>query len=87
MPALQTANYVNFDIPLKFKISLSKLESSVHNLNVETGRHVGTPYEQRLCTLCDNGAVGDEYHFVMICPVYQKLRSTYLPQVVSENIT
>ena len=37
MPELQVANYINYDIPLKFRISLSKLTCSVHNLNVETG--------------------------------------------------
>ena len=30
MPALKVANYVYFDILLKFKISLSKLECSFH---------------------------------------------------------
>ena len=47
MPALKAANYIYFDIPLKFKISSSKLKCSVHSLNVETGRRAGIPYEQR----------------------------------------
>ena len=53
MPELHVANYINYDIPLKFRISLSKLRCSIHNLNVETGRHRGVIYEQRLCILCD----------------------------------
>ena len=51
MPELKVANYIKYDIPLKFRISLSKLRCSVHNLNVETGRQRGFIYEQRLCML------------------------------------
>ena len=69
MPALQVANYINYDIPLKFRISLSKLKCSVHNLNVKTGRHSGIPYEQRLCILCNKHEIEDELHFVTSCPV------------------
>ena len=44
IPELQVANYINYYIPLEFRISLSKLRCSVHNLNVETGRHRGVIY-------------------------------------------
>ena len=87
MPALQVANYINYDIPLKFRISLSKLKCSVHNLNVEVGRHNGIAYEQRLCILCDKMEIEDEFHFVMSCPVYQQLRNVFLPNIDIESTT
>ena len=70
MPELKVANYINYDIPLKFRIFLSKLRFSVHNLNVETGRHRGVIYEQRLCMLYDKLEIEDEFHFVLSCPLY-----------------
>ena len=85
MPALHVANYINYDIPLKFRISLSKLKCSVHKFNVETGRHSGIPYEQRLCILCNKHEIEDELHIVMSCPVYNQIRSVFLLNVDTEN--
>ena len=28
----------------------------------------------RLCTLCDKSHLEDEYHFVLVCPVYDSMR-------------
>ena len=81
MPTLQTANYLKFNLPIKYQIALSKLRCSVHKLKVETGRHDDIAYENRLCTLCDYNQVEDEFHFVMICPVYENLRITYIPSL------
>ena len=79
MPALQFGNYIDYGILLKLRISLSKLKCSIHNLNVETGRHNGIEYE-RLCILCDKLEIEDEFHFVTSCsvPTTQKciLRNT-----------
>ena len=69
MPVLKVANYINFNIPLKCRIALSKLRCSVHKLNVETGRHSDIAYKQRLCILCNMREIEDELHFVMKCPV------------------
>ena len=54
-------------------------------LNVETGRHSSIPYEQRLCILCNKHEIEDELHFVMSCPVYNQIRSVFLPNVDTEN--
>ena len=57
MPELQVANYIKYHIPLKFRISLSKLRCSVHKFNVETGRHRGVIYKQRLYILRDKDEI------------------------------
>ena len=36
-------------------------------LEIETGRYVGIPAEQRICKVC-RGAVEDEVHFCITCP-------------------
>ncbi|MEW8544944.1 MAG: reverse transcriptase family protein [Candidatus Thiodiazotropha sp.] len=80
--ALKTPNYIHYNIPLKFRIALSRLRCSVHSLRVETGRHNNIPYEERLCILCNRHAVEDELHFVLFCPAYSHLRLLYLPQLI-----
>ena len=57
--------YIMYDIPLKFRIALSKLRCSTHNLSVETGRHSNIAYENRICKLCNLAKIEDEYHFIM----------------------
>ena len=47
-----------------------KLRISAHKLTVETGRYCrynNTPYNDRICKLCNLNEVGDERHFLMSC--------------------
>ena len=72
-------------IPLRSSLrkQLAKLRLSSHTLAIETGRwHTpqSIPKENRVCKICNDGnSVEDEYHFVMICPVYEDLRRQYIP--------
>ena len=81
---LYVANYINYDIPLKLRISLSKLRCSVQNVNVETGGHRGVIYEQRLCILCDKHEIEDEFHFVLSFLLLNQIRGVFLPNVDME---
>ena len=87
MPTFGLANYLKFDIPLKFRISLSKLRCSAHDLMVETGRHNDMNYETRICKLCSLSKVEDEFHFIMECPFYCNLRRKYLPTLMETTLT
>ena len=72
-------NYLT-ELPSKLRIPLAKLRLSSHQLLIETGRYSQNRTEraQRLCTLCDRSDVEDEYHFVIICPLYSHLRVSYI---------
>ena len=70
-----------YDIPLKFRIALSKLRCSTHNLSVETGRHSNIAYENRNCKLCNLAKIEDEYHFIMECPFYTEFQK-YIYQIL-----
>ena len=85
MPTLQTARYIFYDIPIIFRIALTKLRCSVHKLHIETGRHRNINYEERLCILCDTNNIEDEFHFVIVCPLYEELRQIYLPRIVNST--
>ena len=51
---------------------------SSHRLNIETGRWIRTPMEQRLCNKCNK--LEDEFHFLFECKLYDSLRGKYLKQ-------
>ena len=47
---------------------LARLRGGTAQLEIETGRYVGIPPDQRFCKLCKD-AVEDEAHFCTTCPV------------------
>ena len=62
------------------KKALSKLRCSVHILSTETGRHNNVVRDERKCKLCMMNVTEDEYHFILVCPIYRHLRNELLPK-------
>ena len=62
----------------KYRIALSKFRLSSHNLEIETGRHGNIPRADRKCKKCNSDVIEDEYHFLLVCPLYRELRQNYL---------
>jgi hypothetical protein len=56
-------NTINFEN----RKNVSKLRLSDHKLPIERGRYLNIPVKDRLCTLCADGTVGDEFHMLMTC--------------------
>jgi CRISPR/Cas system endoribonuclease Cas6 (RAMP superfamily) len=67
-------------LPFKFRSVLSKLRQSSHKLAIETGRYARNRVERnvRYCIFCSNRDIEDEYHFVMVCPVYANIRKQFI---------
>lgn len=67
---------------VKHRIALTHLRTRNNRLFVETGSwgNQSTPYEQRYCTHCNTHDIEDEYHFLLICPLYTELRQKYVPK-------
>ena len=61
---------------------LCKLRTTNHRLPVElfSWDVLYKPRSCRICTLCDLNDIGDEYHYVMICPAFRDLREIYIPK-------
>lgn len=68
---------VNID---KHRISLSRFRCSAHKLMIEEGRFRGIDRDARICPMCSMNIVEDEYHFLLVCPVYRELRKIHLPK-------
>ena len=58
-----------------------------HGLHIETGRNGRNRLErnERLCHLCSNGDIEDEYFFVSICSIYKDLTAKYLSAYYRRN--
>ena len=70
-------NHVNID---SHRVALARFRISAHKLFIEEGRHRNIPKEQRLCSKCNMNTIENEYHFLLVCPLYRQLRVNYLPK-------
>ena len=71
----------------KQRNAITKLRLSLHVLSlfIETGRYTEVTRENRKCILCNKNDLEDEFHFVLICPFYQELRTTYIKRYYTNN--
>ena len=63
------------------RIALTRLIASSHHLRVETGRWESPtklPLSERLCDNCNK--LGDEYHFLFECELFENLRNRLIPR-------
>ena len=77
------------DIP-QHRIALSRFKILTHNLEIEVGRRTNTDPELRLCKFsCTLGTnvVEDEYHFLLIWPMYSNIRDDNLTEYIVQSPT
>ena len=59
----------------RFRCRKSKIPVVTLGYTNSNGR---VPYENRKCTLCRLEDIGDEFHYVLICPFFQLQRQRYI---------
>ena len=47
------------------------------SLSIEKGRFTNVPLEYRLCHICSDNLLEDEYHFTLYCDALKNVRSKY----------
>ena len=65
-------------LPKKLAINIFRFRTGNHRLPIETGRWDGTDLHDRKCTQCHLNEVGDEFHYLFVCPQYQNIRKQLL---------
>ena len=70
-------NYINKLSP-KLRNIFFKFRTTNHHLPIEIGRWHGTPLCERLCTLCNNVQIADEFHYFLECKALIDIRKDYL---------
>ena len=48
-------------------------------LPIETGRWKNVTIQNRICPLCNNVDIGDEFHYIFTCPFFKNERNRFLP--------
>ena len=49
-----------------------------NHLSIETGRWVGLEWNQLVCNLCNNGDIGDEFHYIFRCSYFSVKHKHYI---------
>ena len=75
---IQLEGYLkNLDEPLR--CYLTKFRCGASGIPVVTGRFPKTEYQNRVCPLCNNEQIGDEFHYLLECNHFSVFRRRYLP--------
>jgi hypothetical protein len=61
-----------------FKPLISRYRLHAHSLNIETGRYYNIDRHARICNMCNNKDIEDEYHFILECSEYVEIRTKYI---------
>ena len=69
--------YLDFIQDNKFRTALTKFRLSSHDLAIERGRYESIPRNERICKYCNQNMTENEYHFLLVCPLYRDLRHKY----------
>lgn len=51
---------------------------NVSKLPVEAGCYLNIQFDERICTKCNLNVIGDEFHYVLICPFFENERKQFL---------
>ena len=70
--------YLDFIKENKYKIALTQFRLSSHNLAIERGRIEHIDRSERVYKLCNSNVIENEFHFLLVCPLYRELRKQYL---------
>ena len=76
--------YISKANSVNVRKSLAKLRANGLHINVHVGRRQGVPYEERVCIHCTK-LIEDEYHVLFICPLYNNIRSRFIPSYFTFN--
>ena len=81
--------YLTKIVNRKHRNASAKLRVSSHNLKIESVRPTGTrariARENRKCIICNSNDTEDEFHFVLICPVFDDIRRIYIKRYYTNN--
>ena len=67
-------SYVKKHMQKRTRSCFAQFRLGILPLHIETGRYDNTPLLARTCKLCESEQIEDEYHFLIIYPVYIELR-------------
>ena len=80
-------DYLTISKCRRYRNALVRLRLSSHSLRIESGRYGQNRISrnERICQFCSIGDIEDEYHFVLVCTMYNELRVKYINRYYRRN--
>ena len=72
-------------LPFRNRLSLCRLRCNNSKIPTVTGRYRNIVFHDRLCTLCDQEKLGDEFHYFFECKAFSQERKKYIPPYFRKN--
>lgn len=71
------------------RILLTRFRTCSNRLPVNVGRYTGVTREERMCTLCNDNVIGDEFHVLLKCSNAElvRWRDMYIPSFYTHRPT
>ena len=73
----QYEEYLNL-LPENLAINFMKFRLLNHKLPIQKGRFLGIERNERLCEKCNLNELGDEFHYIFVCPFFLSARKRFL---------
>ncbi len=70
-----TEDYVKYCLNSRKRLLTAQIRIGILPPHIETGRFRNVKVEERVCQVCKNGDVENEFHFICICNAYTALRN------------
>ena len=67
-------------LPTNCTITLIRFRTTNNSLPVNKLRYDNIDRAERICTKCNLNDIGDEFHYLFICPSFKRQRSELLPE-------
>ena len=74
-------------LPAKWRKLFTKFRCRNSKLPIVSGIFVNTPKEERLCTLCNCGDIGDEFHYIFNCQTFVEQRRKFLKRYFIHHVS
>jgi len=74
--------YTKFNIPVKYRKSLTRIRLRSNRLEIVRGKYSKVPVGERVCKQCNqNNAFEDESHFLLFCGKHSKSREKMFQEI------
>ena len=83
----RSETYIDDVRDIQTRKCITQIRLSAHKFPIEQGRYKNIPREQRICNLCCNNLVGDEFHYFFICNEFSltQPRQTFINDILKLN--
>ena len=80
----KTEDYIRQPLGRMHRAILAQFRSGILPLRIETGRWKNEGIEARVCLVCEENIVGDEYHFLCVYKMYDDVRQVLYSKISSK---